>query len=76
MTYSPALCEECHKRIITEEEETEARNQTIDEILKEGINVLFDIARQNELSEDGIDSVLRAIIDDRATDVRSTFKLH
>ena len=76
MTYHPALCEECQNRIITVEEEEAASLQTVDELLKEGLNVLIDIARQNELSEDGVDDVLRDIIDDRAKAVRSTFKIH
>lgn len=76
MTYDPTLCGGCQKRLITEEEAEAASHQTIDELLKEGVNTLIGIARQNELSEDGIDGVLRAIIDDRAVEIRSTFKIH
>ena len=76
MTFDPAICEECHKRLITEEEEAAARLQTVDEILKEGIDVLIDIARQNKLTEDDINTVLYAIIDRRAKEVRGGFKIH
>ena len=76
MTFNPMLCEECQARLITEEQERLASLKTVDEVLKEGLAELIDLARQNDLSEDDIDSVLDAIIDDRADERRRCFKIH
>lgn len=73
---NPTLCENCHSRIISEEEEAEARTMTCDEILIEGIDELIQIAYSNGLNEDRVDAVLMHVINKRAEDVRSGLKLH
>jgi len=70
------LCENCHSRIISEQEEAEARTMSCDEILVEGIDELIQIAYANGLDDDRVDAVLMHVINKRAEDVRSSFKLH
>lgn len=74
--YNSALCEECHSRLITEEEEAEARTMSCDEILVEGIDALIQIAYDNGLDDDRVDAVLMDVINQRAKEVRSGFKVH
>ena len=76
MTFNPMLCEQCQNRLITEEQERLARTKTVDQVLREGLDELIDIARQNDLSEDDIDLVLSVIIDKRADHRRRSFKIH
>lgn len=76
MTFNPMLCEQCQARLITEEQERIASLKTVDQVLKEGLVELIGLARQNDLSEDEIDSVLDAITDDRADARRRCFKIH
>lgn len=61
-----------YRTILSEAEVQAARNKTIDQILAEGLHTIIEIAKDNGLTDDETDAVVRRVLDER---VRSRFKV-
>jgi hypothetical protein len=61
-----------YRDILTEEEIARARSMTNDQILEEGVYTIIEIAKDNGLTDDEADDIVRRVLDAR---VRSRFKV-
>ncbi len=61
-----------YRDILTEAEIERARSMTNEQILEEGVYTIIEIAKENGLTDEEADDIVRRVLDAR---VRSQFKL-
>jgi hypothetical protein len=64
-----------YRDVLTDEEIARAEKMTVDEVMEEGVFDLIQIGLYNGMDDDGVDAVLRRIMDKLAQDRRSQFKV-